>query len=186
MTRVNDLIIYDERHSQGAGTNTEEKLFLYGLVRMAKPKSILEIGVSRGHMTAWLALALAHNGNGGALTSLDNWSRAHGGEATSPLWAQKRLDDNRLGGRVNFVSSSSLDYLRAQPTESFDFVWVDGDHSYEGAKADIVEAMRVASKLVGVHDTNQQYSGPRKAAEQLANGQGFWVNGCRGMWIWNK
>jgi len=181
---ISELLIYDEVHPQGAGSSREEKLFLFSLLRMIEPWSVLEIGVSRGHMTAWLALALYMNGRG-KLTSVDNWSRAHGGEANGPEYAQKRLKELKLQNYVEFKKSDSYEYLKEQPDDSFDVVWVDGDHSFEGARKDIDEAMRVAKRLVGVHDTHQKYDGPRKAVMDLAMEAGFWVEGGRGIWLLN-
>jgi predicted O-methyltransferase YrrM len=179
------LLSYDRTFPNGAGSGIPEKLFMYGLLRMIKPKRVLEIGVSRGHMTAWLALALEQNGKG-RLTSVDNWSRNHGGEATNHGYALQRLKANDLQKFVDFVASDSYEYLKNCEENSFDVVWVDGDHSYEGAKRDIEEALRVASTLVGVHDTNQQYDGPKNAIEDLqGRSMGCWIKGGRGIWVRN-
>jgi len=180
------LLEYDRKYYKGAGSGEAEHLILYGIIRMLQPESVLEIGVSRGHMTTWLALACAENKRG-KVTSVDNWSRAHGGEATSPSHAKKRLTDNALESHVEFVSSDSVEFLQAQSDKSYDFVWIDGDHSYDGARKDIVEGLRVASKMIAVHDTNQKYDGPRKAIESIMNGDssGAWVHGGRGIWLKN-
>lgn len=188
MSNIRQLIEYDHRNPKGAGSNIEEKLFLFGLLRMIKPSRVLEIGVSRGHMTAWLALALHMNGKG-ELVSVDNFSKAHGGQAASCEPARTRVRANGMRSPT-FVTSDSVAYLTSQPDDSFDVVWVDGDHSYDGARADIVESLRVASKVVCVHDTSQLYSGPRDAIadvlrDRQEDGSGFWVKGCRGIWIRN-
>jgi len=186
MANIRSLIEYDAQHPKKAGSNLEEKLFLFGLVRMIKPARVLEIGVSAGHMTAWLALALEQNKKG-ELVSVDNFSKAHGGEAGDEKPARRRLAANGLAERVDFVKSDSVEFLQKQPDNSFDFVWVDGDHSFDGARADIVEALRVARYVVGVHDTNQLYDGPREAIKAIMPLQtlGFWVEGCRGIWLYN-
>lgn len=184
---VRNLIDYDVQHAAGAGSSMEEKLFLYGLLAQKKLETVLEIGVSRGHMTAWLALAQYQSG--GRLRSVDNWSRAHGGEATDHSWAARRLAANGLLDVVDFTAGDSIAFLKQQPDNSFDMVWVDGDHSYEGALADIREAMRVARKVVGVHDTKQSYDGPRDACIKVEEEYGlthcFWVEGTRGIWLAN-
>jgi predicted O-methyltransferase YrrM len=182
--RIQKLLEYDRLYWKGAGSGDSEHLLLYGLIRMLRPASVLEIGVSRGHMTAWLALALADNGTGGSLVSVDNWSKVHGGNANGPQHAQRRLRDNGLLKRVQFVKSDSVEYLKKQGNLSFDFVWVDGDHSFEGARDDIAEALRVAKLMVAVHDTHQLYSGPRDAIRDiLPSGSGAWIKGGRGIWM---
>lgn len=190
--RIQKLLEYDRLFHKGAGSGEAEHFILYGLLRMLNPEKVLEIGVSRGHMTSWLALALEDNASGGKLISVDNWSRAHGGEATSPARAQKRLHDNKIKTSVDFVKSDSVPFMESQETDSFDFVWVDGDHSFEGAKADILQALRICKPggTIAVHDTHQQYSGVRDAINNIQElrmigipRSGLWVKGGRGIWI---
>ena len=186
MADIASLYAYDLKNPKGAGSSANEKLFMWGLMSQCKYKTALEVGVSRGHMTLWMAYAQSmHDGK---LTSVDDWSRAHGGESTSPAHATKRLKDNRLQDVVTFVSSDSYKYLSTLEDNSVEFVWIDADHSYEGAYRDIKEAVRVASQLVGVHDTNQGYKGPREACMdiELDYGlQGTFVEGHRGIWLCN-
>ena len=42
-----------------------------------------------------------------------------------------------LEGRVKIIESPSLDAVKKVKNKSLDFVFIDGDHSYEGCKADI-------------------------------------------------
>ena len=183
--KITKLMRYDESKPEGAGSALEEKLFLFSLVRMLKPDSIIEIGVSAGHMTAWLALALVLNEKG-RLISVDNWSRAHGGQAASSQKAFRRISEVglHLERVVKFVDSDSVEYLKSCPDNSVDMVWIDGDHSFEGARADIDEGSRVAKKVIAVHDTNQIYDGVRNAIKDIyTESLGFWVKGCRGIWL---
>jgi len=188
MIKVQELIDYDTRNPLGKGTDLQEKWMLYSILRMIQPDDALEVGVSRGHMTCWLAMAMQHNQKG-HITSVDNWSRAHGGEAISDSYATKRLIDCGLREFVTFKASGSFEFLDDQESESIDFVWIDGDHSYEGALRDVTEAIRVSGKFVAVHDTNQQYAGPRQAIEEIENTtefKGTWIKGGRGIWMLNK
>ena len=178
----------DLRYPNGAGTANPEKTLLYSLLRHIQPTSVLEIGVSAGHMTCWLAFALKNNDKG-HLTSVDNFSRAHGGQADTPAIPQKRVNMAGLAPRVTLIKSDSEEFLKSQADESFDFVWVDADHSYEGAYTDIEEALRVARVGVGVHDVFQLYDGPRRACkdiEESHNIKGLWVPGYRGTWLYMK
>ncbi|MCK5020232.1 MAG: class I SAM-dependent methyltransferase [Candidatus Peribacteraceae bacterium] len=187
MRSIAQLIQYDELHKKGEGTREDEKLLIYSLIRQYRPKTVCEIGVSCGHLTTWIALAIAHNNYGGCI-SVDNWSKAHGGVANSPKQAIKRLVDSNLRKHIRFETSDSLEYLKTRPDNSIDFMWIDGNHDEENAYADIKEALRVAKCLIGVHDTAQQYTGPKEACKRIEveYGKGFWVHGNRGMWFINK
>lgn len=178
---INKLSEYDAKRSKDAGTSFDEKLFLFSTVQMLRPKSILEIGVSAGHATLWLAAAAKTVG--AKMTSIDNWSAAHGGKAKGPEKAKKRLDDNGLLDVVNFVATDSVPYLKAIAENSIDLVWVDGDHSLSGAIADMTEAIRVARQLVLVHDTNQRaYTTVREACLNVCD-RGCFFDSLRGMFM---
>lgn len=186
MSSVDFMVEFDKKYPKCAGTAEPEKLLLYSLLRHMKPKTVLEIGVSAGHMTCWLALAMLKNGEG-KVTSVDNFSRAHGGEADTPEIPKSRLRKAGLLQWVDFVKSDSVEYLKAQADNSYDFVWVDADHSYDGAYEDIIEALRVAKKGVGVHDVCQIYDGPREAVKTIEKERGIkgvTVPGFRGSWFY--
>ena len=178
----------DRRYPKCAGTADPEKTLLYSLLRHSQPDKVLEIGVSAGHMTCWLALALKNN-NKGHLTSVDNFSKAHGGQADTPVIPQKRVNMAGLSKWVTLVKANSMDFMQKQVDDSFDFVWVDADHSYEGAYGDTMEALRVAKVGVGVHDIAQLYDGPRKACKAIEDEldiRGLRVPGYRGTWLYFK
>lgn len=184
---IERLLDYDRRNPKGAGSAEEEKLFLFSLCRMVKPQVILEVGVSCGHLTTWFALACQMN-ESGRVISVDNWSKQSGGQAASPVHAEARLRAQGCGLEklVKICHSDSVAYMKSLPAASVDFVWIDGDHSLEGATADISEGLRVARKVLAVHDTNQLYVGPRTAIKGIVGSDaGFWVRGCRGIWLRN-
>lgn len=180
--RLATLATYDAAHQRGAGTAIEEKMLVAGMVATLGAKKILDVGVSCGHMTAWLALAA--EATKGKVDSVDNWSRAHGGEATGHMPALTRLVSTKLDKFVTFHKSDSVAFMRSKLALAYDFAWIDADHSYEGALADVNEAIRI-SRVVAVHDTSQQlYDGPRRACRDI--GGGFWIDGLRGVWLWQR
>ena len=129
-----------------------EKLFLYSLVRLYRPASVVEVGVSQGASAVAIAMALRDNDHG-HLTAVDNWSRKHGGKSVSNAQALKKMFENKVEKLVTFKSSDSQEYFKEQPDNSVDIIHVDADHSREGALADIYEAIRIAKVLVVVHDS---------------------------------
>ena len=179
MIMLDNLGRYDIANPKGVGTTNDEKLLMYSIVQLIKPKIMIEIGVSTGHMTVWFAAALSNNNNGGKLISVDNWSQTYGGEASGPDAARKRLVDHGLQDIVSFVSQDSLEYLRGLEGGSVDFIWVDGDHSYQHAKDDIQEAYRVAP-LVAVHDSSLHVEVRRACMD---SGPGVFLEGSFGVFL---
>lgn len=165
---------------------TEERLFLYSLVRLYKPDTIIEIGVSEGESTCALAMALRDNGKG-KMVSVDNWSRRHGGHATDARKATARLIANGISDQVvEFVTSDSQDFLKAQARDSADIVWIDADHGYEGAKADTLQAIRIAKKLAIVHDTTNlpEVGEACQHIQNYISGMSMFVRPSRGFWLY--
>ncbi len=168
----------------------EEKLFLYTMVRLYKPTTVVEVGVSQGKSALAIALALRDNHQKdkvpGRLKAVDDWNRAHGGKAQSKKPAFERLKKDDVARYVDFISSDSQTFLKALKSDSVDMIHVDADHSFEMARADTMEAMRAATKLVLVHDTTNL---PRVAAAMVPVNDlvppmsNMFVSPMRGYWI---
>jgi len=183
--KVDNLMDLDKRYPQMAGTANPEKMLLFSLLRHIGAKKVLEVGVSAGHMTCWLAQAMKYEN--GYLTSVDNFSRAHGGQASSKEIPQKRINIAGLKDWVTLIKSDSVEFMKNQPDDTYDFVWVDADHSFKGAYDDIVEALRISKNGIGVHDVYQQYDGPREACLSIEHDMGIsgtWIPGFRGTWLY--
>lgn len=178
-----DIAAYDAANRTKDFTSPEGKLLLYALVRLLRPRRVIEIGTALGHSTSWLAAALRDVGNG-TLVTVDNYGQTWGGISKNDQAARARV--GAAGGAmiVEYVRSNSIRYMREQPDRSVDIVYVDGDHSFKVATGDIRQAMRVATKLVIVHDT---FSRPnrmvRKACAKL--GGGLWLDAFRGFYLVN-
>jgi len=123
---------------------------LYALARFMSPALIIEIGTGPGQSTAAFARALVDCGKGGRLVTVDRWA----GEGRNADEAKSKLDS--LGLTAEFVTAPSQQYLPALADDSADIVFVDGDHKYAAALMDIRQAARVASRLVIVHDVEQE------------------------------
>lgn len=85
-----------------------------------------------------------------------------------------------IGKRVFIHQGDSQHLLSVIANDSFDFVYVDGDHSYGGARHDIMEALRIVrvGGLVGINDYTTWCAclvmpfGVMKAANEVLNNQG--------------
>jgi len=114
--------------------NYERGLLIYSLIKKYNLKSFLEIGFGRGYGTFCAAKALHENG-GGRIVTID------------PLF-----DEERTKQHVKMLISIfpkewfSLNNFHLRPgfsqdilpslDENFDFIYIDGDHTYDATKFD--------------------------------------------------
>lgn len=115
----------------GALSSPADRAFYYHLIRLIKPKFGLEIGTFKAGTTEVLASAMQANGTG-LLVTIDPF----GADRVPPIMEQwpKSLQEY-----VSFSPSTSMDFfiaLDGNPVE-FDFVFVDGNHTYEFVTFDL-------------------------------------------------
>lgn len=110
----------------------DEAAYLYGLARRLGPACVVEIGRFKGGSTFVLAAALA---SGSELYSYDLHVKLtgqfDGHQLDVSLGAALALYG--IDGNVHLVVGDSR---QVEPPGPLDLVLIDGDHSYEGAKAD--------------------------------------------------
>ena len=110
-----------------------ERILIYGLVMGLRPQRCLEIGTHFGGSAVVIAAALDDIGRG-KLHCLD----------PNPLIDEMTFQ--KIGHRAKIIRGNSPDDLidvRNQAGGHFDFVLIDGDHSYEGVSSDIDGMMNV-------------------------------------------
>lgn len=128
---------------------------LYAYTVLARPKRYLEIGTRRGHsMAVVCAAALEAESNELQIVSCDQWIENYAGQANpGPEFVTEQMARLGYNANVRFLCGSShetLPSLFQDPTEHFDLVTVDGDHSRQGAFADledVVDHVRMGGML---------------------------------------
>jgi predicted O-methyltransferase YrrM len=110
---------------------------LYGLARSLKPKVCVEIGSARGKSACAVGLALRRNG-GGRLYAIDphrptSWNDTDSVDSLGIL--QRHLRESGAAEHVEILRQTSAEAAQAW-NRPIDLLFIDGDHSYEGVKAD--------------------------------------------------
>jgi predicted O-methyltransferase YrrM len=161
-----------------ASLRFDEAALLYRLVRDAGPATIAEIGRFKGGSTLLMAAAMR---TGSTLWSYDLHVPARPDLVGADLDAELAAALQRLGvdGSVHLVVGDSLTV--DIPPGPIDVLFIDGDHSYEGAKADFERwgpHVREGGRLL-FHDAidtgsyGNVYPGVQRAVEEVATGSSF-------------
>lgn len=114
------------------------------LAKMSGIESLLEVGSARGHTLAMLALCAMKRAK---VCSIDAGLYADDLKSTVQQLKDEGYDASLFVG--NSRSREAFDF--ASERAPFEFVFIDGDHSYEGARADWLNYGQMA-KVVGFHD----------------------------------
>ncbi len=119
---------------------------LYAYTSLTKPRRYLEIGTRRGHSLAAVCSASLADGNCDLeVVCCDRWIENYAGTANpGPDFVAEQM--SRLGYTkcIRFLSGSSHELIPEFLGEScgdFDLITVDGDHSRDGAAADLANVV---------------------------------------------
>lgn len=134
---------------------------LYGVVRMLRPRVVVEIGSARGKSTCTLALACKQNGHG-KIYAIDPhtpnaWSDL-GVKSDSYDFLMSRLRAYWLNEWCEVIATTSQ--VAAQKWSCpIDLLFIDGDHTYEGVKHDFEAFKPWLSEhaIVLFHDSHWEY-----------------------------
>jgi predicted O-methyltransferase YrrM len=139
---VSHLALYEEEDASGP-LQRDEALLLYGLVRVIRPKTVLEFGFLRGHSAFNFLLALDADA---ALYSFD----------VEPMAEQAARTIIERDQRLRFRLKSQ-DQITADDVDGrrIDFVFFDASHDLEINQRTFqrIEGLLAPRAVVAVHDT---------------------------------
>jgi predicted O-methyltransferase YrrM len=112
----------------------------------------VEIGVFEGVNTVIIGKALA---NGGRLFGIDPFFKGRLGICYHKIIAELHLKRNGVTESVEIIEKLSFDAVGDLPA-TVDFIFIDGDHSYEGIHKDwqLYANLLKAGGIMALHDTS--------------------------------
>ena len=112
-----------------------ELIFEHHLSKYAgKPCNFLEIGSFEGRSAIWMLENILTNPES-RLVCIDRWASWTN---DSFLRLSKNLYASGHKDKVDIIKGKSQDYTRLLPKNSFDFIYVDGDHSPQAVLQDAI------------------------------------------------
>ena len=134
-----------------------ELFFLCALAKHFAPGKVFEIGTGFGGTSYNLSLNLP------ADAKIISLSRK--------IWPSGSVELGQFlkSGRIELISSNSLDYDFSPYSGAIDLVFVDGGHDYETVKIDSINALRMIKPggIIVWHDYSRWFPGVRRCLNKL-------------------
>ena len=116
--------------------------FYYAIVKMLKPSTVLETGVSRGYSTTCVASALSELAHDGHIYAIDPADYPH-------IWPDS------LKEYITWIPKRSQDSLSEVNTHNFDMLIIDSLHDYETCVWEVInfEPLLKPGGIMIMHDS---------------------------------
>lgn len=131
-----------------------ELLYSQIIEQIPNNSHIVEIGAYKGRSTAYLAVEIINSGKNIQLDVIDSWNgetetvapwhdyidepSKHQYKPTGDIFEEFKTNLAPVWDTFQAIQSLSAPAAQAYPDKSLDFIFIDGDHNYEGIKKDLV------------------------------------------------
>ncbi len=140
-------IIMNFSGDEGQNINTQQFFLGFGLlhysfIRNTRPQNILCIGSRKGFVPAILALACKDNQYGHVDFVDAGFDETDVGKNWSGIGFWRKQDPNTHFGQIGvstYITThvmTTVTFARKRNHKKYEYIYIDGDHSYEGAKQD--------------------------------------------------
>lgn len=135
-------------------TTPFERLQLYRLGLQQQPGAIfLEVGSYLGASACFLAAAATEIGGGAKVYCVDSWQNNAMSEGMRDTWREFRENTLSYSPVVFPCQGMSVDIAKSF-TGKINFLFLDGDHSYQGVRADVEAWLPLLAPggVIALHD----------------------------------
>lgn len=114
--------------------------FMSALIQMNKCKNVLELGVFKGYTSINLMNAMQPNTKYVGIDVQD--------------YRSKEVKEYMNAKGAEFILGNSVDVLQELPSNYFDFVFIDSDHTFEHLSKEFKECERIVTTnaIICIHD----------------------------------
>jgi len=171
-------IIISEIPDLTGGVCTTDREIIYNLIKIIKPKKVLEIGTHIGSSTVTIASALSDINENGTLTTVDiidvnddlvrPWLKFK--TKNSPLTNLRLLKIDQF---VEFIVENSMKFLKENLIK-YDLIFLDGSHRADHVYKEVSLALNslYPNGIILLHDyypASNPIPGPREAFKRINN-----------------
>lgn len=130
---------FDAPH-MGENWFTFPSLYSHVVQRFNSGSHFVEIGTWKGKSAAFMAVEIANSGKNIKFDCIDTWADAGYAEQYrgQDIFTVFKNNISPVADYINAVQLDSVEASKQYEDGSLDFVFIDGDHSYEGCKRDIL------------------------------------------------
>lgn len=152
------MLHYYKQPEMGEDWFTFGALYKYMVDKFPDGSRFVEVGSWKGKSAAFMGVEIINSGKDIKLDCVDIWidvDEPHVQITGDDLYAAFIKNTEPVKSVVSSVRSDSREAAKQFEDASLDFVFLDGDHSYDGLKADIeawLPKMKPNNSIFGGHD----------------------------------